>query len=164
MPSPVTRSELSTSILEHEQFLVVLWLHTDIDPPASQWNTTVASLIELRQARKLAVERIRQLVISDGGAPNAFQRNRLTRDLHDGLPCKLAVVTTVLSNPIKRGIATALSWVNPSVRFYEPSGFLEALEYLDLADELDAIWREYQLLDTRIGPVRALRLIDAGQL
>jgi hypothetical protein len=156
--------ELSTSTIEHERFWVVLWLHTDVDPPPSEWDATVARLVGLRQTRRLAVERIRQLVISDGGAPNAFQRNRLIRDLHEGLPCKSAVVTTALSNPIKRGIATALSWVNPAIRFYEPPRFREALEYLDLANEIDAIRQEYQNLQKRLRPVRALKSISVGQL
>jgi len=158
-------SELSTSVIELRRLVVVVMLHTEVDPTAGDWDRAMTHLTELRRARKVTVDRMRQIVVSDGGAPNALQRNRFLRNVYDGLPHKLAVVTSVLpSNPVKRGIATALSWTNPAIRFYEPEEFLEALGYLDLAGDGEAIWCEYQKLQALLVPVDTLRRIEATAL
>src|SRR5688572_23544730 len=99
-------AELSTCILEHNRLFVVLWLHTAADPPANEWDPIVSALLEARRARLVHASLTRLLVLTDGGAPNALQRTRFTRDFHDGLQCPVSVVTTSLSNPVKRGIAT----------------------------------------------------------
>jgi len=85
---------------------------------------------------------MRSLVVTDGGAPNTKQRAQLAAAVNQA-PFKLAVVTTVLENPIKRGVATALSWLNPAIRFYVPSQFHDAVHYLGLAAHTDAVWRQY---------------------
>ncbi|MEO8185219.1 MAG: hypothetical protein ABI895_40955 [Deltaproteobacteria bacterium] len=152
------REELAICVLPHPQFLVILWLHTDVDPPTSQWTAAIEQLLQTRRERGLSIDRVRSLVITDGAAPNAAQRIEVMRDLHEGLPNKLAVLTLAMSNPIKRGIATALSWVNPAIRFYRPTQFREALVYLDLADQSEAIRREYQRLNARLNGL--VRLVD----
>jgi len=155
------REELATSILPHPLFLVVLWLHTEVEPPASQWATAVEQLVKARRQRGLGVDRVRSMVITDGGAPNPAQRVQIARDLHEGRPTKLAVLTLALSHPVKRGIATALSWVNPSIRFYQPTQFGDALAYLDLPDQGGAIQHEYQRLNARLNHlVRTLDLVS----
>jgi len=158
------RSEFRTSILEHDRFMVVLWLHTEVEPPATEWASTVKRLGELRRTQKLPVSLIRQLVVSDGGGPGAVQRQQILDDFHDGMPSPVAVITHVLSNPVKRGMATALTWINPHVRFYEPSEFSKALEYLELTQSRKAIWREFHRLEGQLKPARALRLMKRQAL
>jgi hypothetical protein len=155
------RAELLVSVVEHPRYFVVLWLHSELDPPKEQWDAAVERLSELRRARRLPVDRVRQLVVSDGGAPNALQRHEFVREFHEGLPTKVAVLTSVLeSQPVKRGIATALSWVNPSVRFYEPREAVEALIYLDLLEQRDAILHEYKRLQLKMRPLRDLSVVE----
>jgi hypothetical protein len=155
------REELATSIVPHAQFFVVLWLHTEVDPPADQWSGAIEQLVHARRQRGLSVDRLRSMVITDGGAPNAAQRAQTARDLHEGLPSKVAVLTLAMSNPVKRGVATALSWANPSIRLYQPKQLREALLYLDLVDERYAIELEYQRLHVRLNRlVRSFDLVN----
>jgi hypothetical protein len=102
--------------------------------------------------------------VSDGGAPNVSQRSRSLHEVQGGQPSKIAVVTTVLANPIKRGVATALSWVNPSIRFYEPSGVAKALQYLDIVDHASSVKTGLEKLELELGIVKALRLMPWHEL
>jgi hypothetical protein len=151
--------EFSVRCITHSHLLVVLWLHSSVDPPDSQWGPAVERVIEARRASKVTLRDTRQLVISDGGAPNTTQRQRFFRDFSAGLPSKVAVLTSALSNPVKRGVATALLWLNPAVRFYEPPAFEEALAYLDLTGSGAAIWSTYGELQQELKAVRSLQLV-----
>ena len=55
----------SASILSHPKLLVVLWLHTEEDPPRADWSATVARLVALRRRSQVQVAHMRHLVISD---------------------------------------------------------------------------------------------------
>jgi len=152
------REELATSLFSHPEFLVVLWLHTELDPPDGQWSAAVERLASARRSKGVALDCVRTLVISDGGSPSAAQRVQVMRDLHEGQPSRVAVVTLSLSSPVKRGVATALSWINPSVRFFQPARFQDALLYLDLVEHRREIEREYRELNERFG--RLVRIFD----
>jgi hypothetical protein len=152
------RSEFAASVIQHEELFVVLWLHTAKDPPLGEWATMLEELSELRRARQLPLERIRQLVVSDGGAPNALQRTSFAQEF---ARFPLAVITPMAMNPLKRGIITALSWMNPCIRLYEPRGFSNALDYLELSGARRAVWEEYQKLALRVKPQITLKLIEA---
>jgi hypothetical protein len=154
--------ELALTILELRNRTLVMWLHTTVDPPADQWDAGIETIVEHRAARKLAPSEMVHLVVSDGAAPNAKQRAHLLHAVWRGTPGKIAVVTTVLTNPIKRGVATALTWLNPLSRFHEPSGFRVALEYLGVTDHTDAIWNGYGELAQQLPPSNTLRLISTS--
>lgn len=150
--------------IAHPELLVVLWLHTAVNPSDIEWDRACAQIIAWRRAHGSDVERLRQLVISDGGAPNARQRSRSSHDVQAGQPSKIALVTTVLTNPIKRGVATALTWINPSFRFYEPSGILKALQHLEIANHASAVKAEFERLELNLGSVKSLRTIPWHEL
>jgi hypothetical protein len=152
------REEMATSILPHPELLVALWLHTELDPPDHQWSAAVQSLVRERRTRGLAPNQLRYIVISDGGAPSGAQRVELFRDVHEGQPARVSAVTLALSNPVKRSIATAIAWVNPGIRFFQPARFQDALAYLELSDRRREIEREYRDLKQRLG--RLVRVFD----
>lgn len=152
------REEMITSILPHPELLVALWLHTELDPPDHQWSAAVQALVRERRTRGLTPSHLRCIVISDGGAPSVEQRVELFRDVHEGQPARVAAVTLALSNPVKRGIATAISWVNPGIRFFQPARFQDALAYLDLSDHRREIEREFRDMKERFG--RLVRIFD----
>jgi hypothetical protein len=154
--------QLAMSILEVRGLSLVMWLHTEVDPPADQWEAALAEIVQHRTTRALPGSDSRHLVVSDGAAPNAKQRAQLLRDVWEGEPGKIAVVTTVLSNPIKRGVATAITWINPLSKFYEPKGFRLAVEYLDLGDHIDEVWSAYGELARELPPNSTLPLIAAS--
>lgn len=152
------REEMTTSILPHPELLVALWLHTEVDPPDPQWTAAVQQLLRERRARGLPPNQLRYIVIADGAAPSVAQRAELFREVHEGQPVRVAVITLSLSNPVIRGIATAMSWVNPGLRFFQPARFPDALAYLELADHRSEIEREYRAMKDRLG--RPVRVFD----
>jgi hypothetical protein len=145
------REEMTTRILSHPGLLVMLWLHTELDPPDHQWSLAVQALHRERRQRGRNPDQLRHIVISDGGAPGVAQRSQLFRDVHEGQPVRAAAVTLALSNPVKRCIATAISWLNPALRFFQPARFQDALAYLELGDYRREIEREYRDMNERFG-------------
>lgn len=131
-----------------------IWLHTADDPDQAQWTQAVERITEVKHKRNLDVSMIRTLVITDGGAPNTVQRGQLLSDALEGKATS-AVVTTVLSNRLKRGIATAISWLNPSFRAFLPEEFDAALIHLDLVPHRDQLLAELESLQAKLPPVAA---------
>ena len=152
------REEMTTSMLPHPERLVVLWLHTELDPPEQQWSAALRALVRERRTRGVTPDDLRYIVISDGGSPSAAQRAELFRDVHEGQPVRVAAITLALSNPVIRGIATAISWVNPGLRFFQPARFHDALAYLELSDWRGEIECEHRAMKERFG--RPVRVFD----
>jgi hypothetical protein len=146
--------ELALATLRIRSYSVALWLHTDVDPPKDEWNVALDHLIA--ETKTMRVDQMRHLVISDGAAPSTAQRSRMNKELARDQPLRLAVITTVLSNPIKRGVATALSWANPQIKFFQPAQAHAALAHVDLADDVERIWNEYVELQSKLPPVKIL--------
>jgi hypothetical protein len=152
--------ELALARMRLKGYAVALWLHTEVDPPKDEWNAAVDALIA--DSKNVKTAEMRHLVISDGAAPSASQRARMHKELAHEQPLRLAVITTVLSNPIKRGIATALHWANPEIRFFLPRDAKQALAHVDLAGETEAIWPRYLELQRALPPVKILNAVAAA--
>jgi hypothetical protein len=115
-------------------------------------------LVRERRARRLTPSQLRHIVIADGGSPSPDQRAELFREVHEGQPVRVAAITLALSNPVIRGVATAMSWGNPGLRFFQPARFRDALAYLDLGDQRSEIEHEYRAMKERLG--RPVRVFD----
>jgi hypothetical protein len=152
--------ELSLATLRVDRYAVALWLHTENDPPKDEWNAAIDRLIA--DTKDVPTADMRHLVLTDGAAPSAAQRARMHKELAREKPLRLAVITTVLSNPIKRGVATALSWANPQIRFFQPAQARDALQHLDLADHLDALWPQYSTLQQQLPPIAVIKAVARG--
>ncbi|MEO8180757.1 MAG: hypothetical protein ABI895_18135 [Deltaproteobacteria bacterium] len=137
---------------------VALLLHTERDPSAAEWSRGCQAFGALRKQCGDNTASLRTLVISDGGAPNAKQRAEFFQAGLEGLH-RTALISLSLSNPVKRGIATALSWVNPRVRAFEPPCWSEAFGYAGLSRHFDAVWSELAKLQQRLPDNQTLRLI-----
>ncbi len=135
---------------------VTLWLHTSTDPSAAEWQSALHQITKMKSG--VSVENIRALVITDGGAPNAVQRGELN-DLLDGT-AKTSAVTNVLSNRLKRGVATAISWINPNFRVFVPDQFGSALQHLDISEHQAALLASLRDLQKAIGRIETLALIE----
>lgn len=72
----VMRPELAIGTIAHPELLVISWLHDERDPSAEGWEQALAQVALWRRAHGGGVQRLRQLVISDGGAPNAQAGSR----------------------------------------------------------------------------------------
>jgi hypothetical protein len=141
----IGRMETVARTLFVDDKLVVLWLTSALDIPAAEFDECAAMTRKALRDHAVRPADMRSLVITDGGAPNAKQRKALAALANDE-PTKSSVITTVLSNPIKRGIATALSWTNPTMKFFRPEEMNEALRHIDLREARTTIWSEYAQL------------------
>lgn len=148
--------QMAMAIVTVGELDTLLWLHTEVDPPQDEFAGAVAQVGVLKR-NKGDLSRLRSLVLTDGGAPNAAQRAQLMLEVFEG-NVKSAVVTTVLNNRLKRGIATAISWINPSFRAYSPEQFEVALSYLDLAVHKAALLAGFQELQKKLPKNKTLEL------
>lgn len=143
--------------VERRPFHLMLVLHTTRDPSASEWVEYERELRRLQQLHPHDMEqRVLTLIISDGGSPNTEQRSRFQNELFGGRPAKVALLTNALSNPVKRGIVRALTWMNTGFRAFEPTDLEGALAYLGQPDLLEDVWSELCALQTRLPPVQTL--------
>ncbi|HKY37780.1 MAG TPA: hypothetical protein VJN18_17680 [Polyangiaceae bacterium] len=150
--------------LRLDSHVVLVWLHPVSDPPPTEWDACMARIEQLKVELQGDLDRLRLLVVSDGGAPNAQQRTRLFSDLMEGRS-RDAVVTCSLSNPIKRAIAATIGWLNPEFRAFDPDQAVQALEHIRCTApaEQDAIWDALVGLQHQLPPNQTLQLM-AGRL
>jgi hypothetical protein len=148
---------ISTNIKLHDLDVMVT-LHTASDPLADEWARYLVDLAELAKTGPGDMSNIRNFIVTDGGAPNAGQR-ALLADALGGLSIKVAVVTNSLSNPLKRGLATAMTWLNPAFMAFSLEKWRGALQHLDLDGQIGAILTELERLQRSLRPVASLTLL-----
>lgn len=103
---------------------VFITVHSTKDPTEDEWETY------LKFYKESAKTCTRALVITNGGGPNAGQRNKMNLMLK-GVPMVAAICTNAT---VVRGIVTALNWFNPNVRAFPRDDATEALRYLKVGD------------------------------
>jgi hypothetical protein len=146
--------ELAFKVVERHGVRVALCLHTINPPPQHEWD---AVMHELGHAGPQS-QPPRLLVVTDGGAPDAKQRSQL-RDLWNGQSIKVSAIVPGYGNAVKRGVMTALSWLNANLKFFTPDEVEAALSHVDLSGELPGLWQDWLAIQRLLPPVRALRLI-----
>jgi hypothetical protein len=121
---------------------VGVWLHTASDPRAEEWSASCQNVTAFGKANGGDFARFRALFVTDGGTPDARQRKELFRDALGGYPAKMSIITeAVATSALKRGIATALGWMNPNFRVFEPTELSLALEHIGIElARFDPIW------------------------
>jgi hypothetical protein len=134
---------------------VLTWLHRKEEPDQPSWDQVLASIDQVLDARHGSVASLRCFIVSDGAAPNVRQRHEF-RELVRGTPVKTAVVTTVMRDPIKRGIATSLSWFNPEFRVFRPDEAFAAVQHVTIA--LDGFQRVWAVLSSFQRSLRTVTL------
>ncbi|WP_146660969.1 hypothetical protein [Enhygromyxa salina] len=152
---------MGLKIVSCDNLRVALWLHTEQDPPAELWTSAIEQLSALKQELRGDVSSLRMLVITDGGAPNALQRSALFTQLLEG-KVKSAVVTTVLANRFKRGIATAIFWLNPNFRAFGPDQLDQALAHLDLDGHGERLIEQLREVQRSVAPTKTLPMLSTG--
>jgi hypothetical protein len=138
-----------------------VWLHTGDDPSPDEWSAGCRVVVDFARENRGDFARFRALIVTDGGTPDALQRKELFGGALRGHPVKTAVVTeAVTTNALKRGIATALAWMNPNCRVFEPTELAAALQHVDLdASHLDPVWACLTSLQASLQPNTTLRRI-----
>ncbi len=108
----------------------VLLLCEDKDSPTDwEWDECLALLKDLTTRTDAAGEKIKVLVSTLGGGPNAAQRKRLEVVLA-GRPCPTAVISDSLK---LRFISAAVALFNPDHRGFTTAERLEAYKFLRLS-------------------------------
>ncbi len=138
------------------RFTLLLVMHTAASPPLAAWEGFEAYAREQKRRVEGDLQRIRSLVISDGGAPSTGQRHTLHNEIWEDQPVKTALLTNSLENPIKRGIATALTWMNAGFKICAPDDLRGALVHLDLEFGFERVWETCGLLQARMPLVATL--------
>jgi hypothetical protein len=147
------------SIVQLGTLEVCLWLHTKRDPSQEAWDAAGEELKKLKERVGGDIQRMPMLVITDGGAPNARQRSQLERGIFGGGKHRTAAISNMLSNPVIRGLATALSWLNPGFRVFEPSHWREAVDYIGVPDGVRRLWPALKRMQAKLPPVTTLRVL-----
>lgn len=103
-------------------------------PSADDWDAYLAMAGEgMKLAGGLA--RFKQLVVTDGGGPNAAQR-KATMDLASRYGDPSTMKIAAVSNNIGvRGMVTAFNWVGAPIRAFSPTQLGEAFAYLGISDD-----------------------------
>jgi hypothetical protein len=131
---------------------LVITVHNRHRPTREEWKQYLDCLREL-QTTYGSLDGATNLVFADSG-PDAVQRREAT-DLVGERSIPVAVVT---SQTLVRGVVTALSWFNPSIRAFAPSGWREAFRYLALpADQTEQVFRALRAMRDEVGEVEALQ-------
>ncbi|MEO8799008.1 MAG: hypothetical protein ABI551_14055, partial [Polyangiaceae bacterium] len=120
------------------------------------WQASYDTIQAYKRQTGCKLANLVMLVVTDGGAPNAFERAYFT----EHLPVSSAVITTVLTNPIKRGIATALAWTSPRFLFAEPKQWQQALVHIGMGAHGDEVWSGLRELQKRLPASTTLELIS----
>jgi hypothetical protein len=140
---------------------VVVALHTQQDPRPEEWNAYIEQQVKIKKKAAGDVSRIRNFVVTDGGAPNAKQRAQLQSEAFGNESSKIAVISNALNSPLKRGIVTAIGWTNPSFKALPPDRWRDALQHVDLDGQIRPILLELERLQSQLAPVNSLALLVA---
>ena len=115
-------------------FLVVL---SNAEPTDEEWTDYLAAV------ERHGIDRTMQLIATDGGVPSSSQR----RVLDEALAGRNVPVAVVTGRTGVRTVVTAMSWFNRKIRAFPPSGFREAIAYLEIpASRTDLIEHEMDVL------------------
>lgn len=101
----------------------VVCIHSAEAPSKEEWDGVMQVV-----ADELALGRLRILVSTEGGAPNATQRAKLRDVLGHSKP-PIAVMS---SSSLVRAVCTAISWFNPQMRQFPPESLPAALDHLGI--------------------------------
>lgn len=95
------------------------------EPSNQEWNEYVEAL------KKIVDRHPPVLTVSDGGGPNAGQRQRLlsiySKEHHDQI--RVAVVSDATA---VYGVVTAISWFNSTIKAFKIGKIEEAFSYLEV--------------------------------
>jgi len=102
----------------------LVFVHATEPPTDSEWE----ALLDLFRLAAQEGGRLRTLVYTEGGAPNARQRAHLNEVLA-GLKPRVAILTP---SAAARAVGVAISWFNPDLRVFAGDELSRALDHLDV--------------------------------
>ena len=109
---------IATKVLDR----LILAVYATRNPSDKEWDDY------LRLIEQHGIDRSKQLIATEGGAPTSGQRRRL-KELLGGRRVPVAVISR---NALVRGSVTGLTWFNSKIQAFPPSGLRDALAHLDI--------------------------------
>lgn len=118
-------------------------LHTGAMPTEEEWASYMVT------CRRVPMERMRSFIITDGGSPNAKQR----QEVNDNLKGRKSIAAVVSGSAMVRGVVTALTWFNAGIKVFSPEESVAALKYLglDKREDLEFVWKTVLELKIQLG-------------
>ncbi|AKF09017.1 hypothetical protein [Sandaracinus amylolyticus] len=107
---------------------LVVAMHTTLPPSEEEWNAWVALLEERSRAVDWDLERIGNLAITDGGAPDMTQRAPVNALIAQGRTYPNVALVTV--STVVRTVARAFTLFNPRFAVFVPGHIGDALAWL----------------------------------
>ncbi len=153
---------VKTMIVTLGELDLQIWLHTAQTPSDAEWDAGIQLLIDYKAAHHGDLSRYRVLAVSDGGRPGLNERTRFT-SIYEKRAVPTAAVTIGLSNAVMRGVATALSWLNPGFKAHGPDQFDAAIGHLGLARFDREILMQLEVLQKELAPLKTLARIRASR-
>ncbi len=121
---------------------IVLCIHNANAPSDSEWQVYVDCCLAAARLNQGDFSRVRQVVFTDGGAPNGAQREKAVAAVEPLKGAKEGKVAVMSASSIVRGIVTVFNWFNFAVRAFAPSRVEDAFRFLSInADESAKVWR-----------------------
>lgn len=142
---------------------VVIAVHNVRNPNREEWDEYLKIVASLRVAFDGDCARFRQLIFTDGGAPNAMQRKAVA-DLARGLENRDKIRVVIVSRSvIARGIVTAFRWLGFPLGSFAPDELDQAFAFLAVskAEAADLCAAAVELCATVDGPVRSASRVEA---
>jgi hypothetical protein len=146
------------TIVQIGDFDVAMWLHTAQAPTPEEWKACCDSIAQLKRGKGFGM--LRSFVVSDGGGPDALQRKQLFIEVYERKKIKVGVITRSFANPMTRGMAKAISWINPGLRFAGPAQSMDVFRHVDLDAHVPLVWKHMQELQKRIKPIETFAEVE----
>jgi hypothetical protein len=151
---------LSVSLVSTGTGELVLFLHTSRAPTPAEWTDAMELLAGA--IRRSGPQRLRSLVITDGGGPDADMRAEL-KALYERQ--RFAMPTAVVAASVMvRSIVGAIGWFSPNIRSFSPRGLEAALRFLEVPSSARVrILGEARAMQKTLPLVACLRLVETAQ-
>ena len=134
---------------------LMIVVHTGQAPSDEEWTRYVAAV------ERMDPEKLRTIVFTDGGAPNLEQREAINRALGG----KTSPGAVVSNSMLVRGAVTALSWFNPKIKAFSPSGTAAAFAYLGVPEvAVPDVWVMVKRLQHRLGAPRLQCIVSPAPI
>lgn len=142
---------------------VGICVHNARNPNSQEWDSYLAMSLAMKEAAGDDLASFKQLVFSDGGGPNAAQRNAssaLAKGVKAADQLKVAVVSRSM---VVRGIVTTFRWAGLPLRSFAPEELAKAFAFLAVSDAetMDLCAAVEELCATMNGPVRSAAWVAA---
>lgn len=112
----------------HDGVFILVAVHNANAPSTEDWDEWTAVCDQARKDTGGNLAAASNLVVTDGGAPNAEQRTRITQVLADAYTQpRVAVVT---DSPLVRVAARAFALFNRDTRAFAPAQFGDAVDHV----------------------------------